>query len=392
MNNMNSSSDFGTKPKIVRPDKSTRGNVSPVWDRRYNVWRYKWRTSRAIGNGKALKREGTKTKQADAWASVKKANEVLAGLHHDRARGWTVERWCRYVLDESHEFGEHLANSTRYTYSLILAKHVYPSIGHVCLSDLVKETHIDALRSDLRFRMPKSWYKPLVVLRRCLDEAFPSLIPYNPVGKLRMKRQGSDSKRDFIALEDVAEILSVVKGTWLAGPFYAATRYGMRRGEICGLRKSDLDRKKGILNITNQRYPSKGGTMDTAPKWGSVGQVPLQPEIAAYADAQQGPLPYVFLGARGKPLDPRTLSNCVRKLFDELDITCDDGSKASLHNLRKTWVTLASSLGVSQKTRMSVVRHKSDEAHGKYDCPMLEEQKEALRRIDAAINEAEQAE
>jgi len=44
---------------------------------------------------------------------------------------------------------------------------------------------------------------------------------------------------------------AISAGHWSAGPIYAATSLGLRKGEICGLKRTDLS--DGVLTLQRQR-------------------------------------------------------------------------------------------------------------------------------------------
>ena len=66
------------------------------------------------------------------------------------------------------------------------------------------------------------------------------LIPYYP------------SIAAFYTAEEVKKLLESVKGTSLETVVYLASWFGLRRGEIVGLRWSSIDLERGVLSITEK--------------------------------------------------------------------------------------------------------------------------------------------
>ncbi len=135
---------------------------------------------------------------------------------------------------------------------------------------------------------------------------------------------------------------------------------GLRLGELCALKWSDIDLAGQTLAIrrTVQRlYVENAGTktalVETSPKSGnSKREIPLQDIIARLLARHQNGKEYVFGGDR--PLDPRTMQNHYRKILQEAGL-----SYKNFHTLRHTYATNCIEGGTDVKSLSEMLGHSS---------------------------------
>src|SRR5712692_9614987 len=80
-----------------------------------------------------------------------------------------------------------------------------------------------------------------------------------------------------LRMEEIARVLEHVPALWR--PFTATAIYGgLRKGELCGLRKSDVDLDAGMITVrcSYDRETTKGGHADV---------IPIAPALAPYLQA-----------------------------------------------------------------------------------------------------------
>lgn len=131
---------------------------------------------------------------------------------------------------------------------------------------------------------------------------------------------------------------------------------GMRLGEICALKRTDIDVQESTITVqrTVQRIRNiNGGTrlMIGTPKTEqSCRIIPIPDALAKELSAQSGE--YIFGGS--KPLDPRTLQRHFSKLMHGAGI-----KNGRFHTLRHTFATTLIESGVDIKTVSSLLGHSS---------------------------------
>jgi integrase len=144
---------------------------------------------------------------------------------------------------------------------------------------------------------------------------------------------------------------------------------GLRRGELCGLRWSDVDFANRVLHVTRTRLVVDGSAVDSEPKT-SAGRrsIPLDDRLVtllevhkdhqviesqaadpAYLDAG-----YLLADELGRPIHPDTLS----RRFDGL-VAKSKLPRLTIHGLRHTAATLMLSDGVPTKIVSEMLGHSS---------------------------------
>jgi integrase len=143
-------------------------------------------------------------------------------------------------------------------------------------------------------------------------------------------------------------------------PMYAAfvllILYGLRRGEVLGLRWTDIDRDAQVIRVRQQLQRVRGelhlGSVKTRaghrdlPLLGIARQA-LEIQFARQARSQADmgtawpDTDLVFTTRTGRPIEPRNLVRSFRRICDDNDIRA-----ITVHHLRHTVASLLNALGV----------------------------------------------
>jgi integrase len=112
------------------------------------------------------------------------------------------------------------------------------------------------------------------------------------------KRRVPKRKPDYLRADEVPRVLAALDDRWR--PLFATAVYtGMRRGELLGLRKGDLDLAAGLITITrsHQRNIAKGDHAET---------IPISTELLPYLRVaiKRSPSDLVFPKADGSRMRP----------------------------------------------------------------------------------------
>lgn len=319
------------------------------------------RRQRQVGNF-ATKRE--------AQAAL---NEALAGLQKgtyvapskQTVRDF-LETWIETVKPE-------LAITAWTNYSEVLRSYVLPYVGSVRLADLspmdIKRWHGELLDHGRRDGTPLAVNSVKLahrVLHRALADGVRwNVLPANPASSVRVPK-GEHKEMSVWTSEEARRFLDSLEHDRLRALWELALHTGMRRGELAGLRWSDVDLEKATLTISQQRTTAGSETVTMAPKARSQRQLLLaDPTVSSLRDhldrqtiertmagvawVESG---YIFVDESGEPLLPQRIT----KMFAAA-ITRADVPTIRLHDVRHTMATNALAAGIHPKVVQEQLGH-----------------------------------
>lgn len=133
--------------------------------------------------------------------------------------------------------------------------------------------------------------------------------------------------------------------------FALACFAGLRRGEVLGLRRGDIDLDAGLIRVERQRVRVKGQLV-TAPPKSSAGVriVPISPELAPIlCKAVRNLLPAAYL----VPISPETLG----RRWSTAQKTAGIKTPYRIHDLRHTYATRLVLEGINLRVLQYVIGH-----------------------------------
>lgn len=225
------------------------------------------RYARVIRTARGAKREARAALQQ---LEVEVANG-LVGLE-DPSVSDLLGRW----LDHVKALGR--SPSTLYNYRNCIARELVPVIGTIRLSKLTAG-HLDQLYSSLRERglAPATIRQVHAIIRAALHQAVRwGLVARNVASlasapPLPQREQHPPTADEVLALIRAAEDLDSMFGLYVR--LVAAT--GMRRGEACGLRWTDIDLDSGRVIVQRSHLALPGSVGDHPTKTRSMRTVTL---------------------------------------------------------------------------------------------------------------------
>jgi len=219
--------------------------------------------------------------------------------------------------------------------------------------------HIEAFEADLqkegyvKGRKRGQSLAPQTVLHahRTLSQALAHAVKTgvlfkNPAEQVKPPRLPSREIKILIKPE-VATLLRAAEPTWLYLPVLVAVTTGMRRGELLGLRWSDIDLKAAWLTVNQSLERVKGKTVFKSPKTTTSRRTITLPALTIEALKEHratqaverlrlglGKPELVFSHSEGSPMDP----DSITKAFDRL-IKAAGVRRITFHGLRHTHIS-----------------------------------------------------
>ena len=186
--------------------------------------------------------------------------------------------------------------------------------------------------------------------------------------------------------DEASRFLEATRATPYHLAFALLMLYGLRRGEVLGLRWEDINLVTGEVYIRQQIQHVKG-VLYEAPLKTKAGKRNL-PLLSVVRDLLETRRPQsgdrtglVFTAQDGTPFRPQTLSRAFVRLSRENKLRA-----IRLHDLRHTANTLLKKLGVSARDRQLILGHADiSTTQGIYEHDDMESRRENLERIERLL-------
>lgn len=268
----------------------------------------------------------------------------------------------------------HVRATTAYRYAWFIDRYIKPAIGDVPLRRL-RADHLDSLYESLAAtggRMgdglaPKTILEVHMILWAALDAAVErELIVRNVAHGTRARRRvpARAAARAWNA-QELSAFLAEARGHRLYPALHLAAHTAMRRGELVGLKWSDLDRARSRVSISRTLQSVAGRPVEFGVKTPTSRRtVDLDSQTLRELDRWRrrlrrdglpcGPDDWMFCNASGRFLNPQSVS----QLFDRL-VGRTSLARIRFHDLRHTHATLLIVAGVPVK----VVSERLGHAH-----------------------------
>ncbi|MFV2083045.1 tyrosine-type recombinase/integrase [Micromonospora sp. LOL_021] len=235
------------------------------------------------------------------------------------------------------------------------------------------------------------------VLRNALQHAMREELVSRNVAKLVRVPSPRYKVGKGLSVEQARTLIAAAEGHRLYALYVVAATMGLRRGELLGLRWSDLDLDNGTVSIaqTVQRAGGKLHLQDTKtedsesvlplPDWTWMvlldHQQDQQRERDRLAEVWEDH-DLVFPSERGTPMEPRNLNRHFAALRDKAGL-----SDVRLHDFRHTVVSLLMELGVPPHVVQAIARHADVKITLKiYAHANLDVMRQALGKLDGRLS------
>lgn len=305
-----------------------------------------------------------------------------------RLHEW-MERWLEF------DCKKRVRVSSYQTYLRSYQKHILPALGNFSLNSLTSEDiqcFVEQL--DENGLAPATVQGIYRLLSSGLCTAFEEgLIPKNPCRRLRVAKRVHNEQR-VLSPAELARIHKIAeKEANLAALLGLHT--GIRLGEICALRWTDIDWDRQTLSIRRsvqrisehaQCEQRRTRLLVGAPKSrGSQRCLPLSAKLLA--QLQQGfehKTSDYILGSNAHPIDPRTIQRQFKRLALRAGI-----QDVHFHTLRHSFATRLLHLGIDIKTVSMLLGHSSARTTLEfYAHSQLEEQRNAVEKFSVHLTQS----
>ncbi|WP_418790343.1 site-specific integrase [Phosphitispora sp. TUW77] len=242
--------------------------------------------------GKKQKWISTKTKDKNKAKVV--LRDILTKMENDLYIDPTKVKFLDFMDDWLNlVISKEIEKTTLESYQLTYKSHIKPYFQklNLSLSDLktihlqkyINEKHENGRRDGKGGLGGNTLRKHKILLKSCLDYAVKMrLIGKNPIDNVVLPKKDKFTGSYYNA-EQIERLLEIVKNTPIETPVFLTVYYGFRRGEVLGLKWSDVDFKEGTITINNTRVRYSKVSVDKSPKTEkSRRTLPLMKLVSSY--------------------------------------------------------------------------------------------------------------
>jgi integrase len=283
-----------------------------------------------------------------------------------------------YLDEWIEDFALHHRPRSVATYRWAIDVHIVPALGNEDVrhirTPMLRKFFNKLARQGLA---PKSIGLIRTVIRQALEQMVDdSVFEYNPADRAKGPTIDKQTTGKALTIDQVAALVEATRGDRLDVALRLCFSFGLRRGEVCGLRWRDIDLDNGMLTIngtlgyvpgsgllwgdakteSGQRSFKLPQSLVAALRWQRTRQEAERKAMGdKWAPVDGDDADYVFVGARlGKPLNPNILYNAFKRAAKAIGL---EGFR--LHDMRHSAASFLHVQRAPKKTINAFMGHAS---------------------------------
>lgn len=302
----------------------------------------------------------------------KKMTELKYKLQHGifvESTKITLNNWFQTWIDEYKK--NRVKIGTYYNYKKYYESIIRNRLGSMYIAD-IKGVHIQKLYNDLvKEEYALSSIKIVsAVLNGCMQQALRNgLVERNPVKLAELPRRTEKTVKQALSKSEQALFMEYAKESYLYLFFAVMLRTGMRNGELRGLKYSDLDKKKNVIQVQRTlKYIEGQGYIEDTPKTvASKRDIPLTEDILQLIEMQRKYWGfkvekldrYLFCNENGEPLSRDRVKAELQRIIKQIREDGYDFPYITPHTFRHTFATRAIEAGMPPQVLKTILGHSS---------------------------------
>ena len=322
------------------------GNIRKRKDGR---WEGRYTIGRDPKTGKAVIKNVLGRTQAEVKEKLKRAIDESRGLDIINSGEYTVGKWLDLWYESYAKVK--MRPSSYLTYRGYIDNHIKPYIGNISLSKLttldlqtlykklLTEGRVDRIEAK---KQPKGLSAKTVrnihqIISSALKLAVEQrLIARNPADGCALPK-AERKEMQTLPVEQLASFLREAKDSGVFALYYIDLTTGLRRGELLGLKWSDIDLEKGDLRVQRQIGRIDGKIMEMPLKTKNAYRtLPLSADAIDVLMQQRrktGNSEWVFPSPTGGPMSPDSVLHMLHRVLKRAGLP-----KVRFHDLRHPYV------------------------------------------------------
>lgn len=340
---------------MARKGENIRKRSDGRWEGRYIIYENDVKKVKSIyaPTYREAKQKLIQQKNLVAEQELLHSKEIQVNLESILTIEKVAEEW---LIHTETQLEKEIKYSTFIKYKYIYQHYIKDIFGDSTLETLSDEYVLQHLDNSLSQSTTRSMY---CVLNHILDFASSKY----QISRRVLKRTAVKSSKNFIDVLNISEQTQLIQCLQCDMDIYKLGIYiclftGLRLGEVCALRWSDIDMRCKLLHVnqTVQRIQTtdddtKTTLLETSPKsFYSQREIPISDQLCVLLQEFECCDKYVLNG--NTPLEPRTMQNRFKKCLKQAGIR-----NTNFHTLRHTFATNCIQMGADIKSVSEVLGH-----------------------------------
>ena len=348
--------------------KKRANGEGSIRKRKDGRWEGRYTAGHDPATGKTIYKNVLGKTQAEVKEKLKRAIEDSAKLDMSKVGQYTVGQWMDVWFENYAKIK--VRPSSHQTYRGYIENHIKPNIGSIPLNKLTSlelqkfykkllgNGRVERIESK---KQPKGLSAKTVrninqIISSALNLAIEQkLLLTNPADACALPKL-EHREMKTLPVEQLASFLREAKESGVFEMYYIELATGLRRGELLGLKWSDIDLEHGSLRVQRQIARIDGEIVEAPLKTKNAYRtLPLSADAIDVLKTQKkkcGNSQYVFPSPTGGPISPDSVLHMLHRVLKRAGLP-----KVRFHDLRHTFATLALQNGVDIKTVSGMLGH-----------------------------------
>ena len=348
--------------------KKRANGEGSIRKRKDGRWEGRYTAGHDPATGKTIYKNVLGKTQAEVKEKLKRAIEDSAKLDMSKVGQYTVGQWMDVWFENYAKIK--VRPSSHQTYRGYIENHIKPNIGSIPLNKLTSlelqkfykkllgNGRVERIESK---KQPKGLSAKTVrninqIISSALNLAIEQkLLLTNPADACALPKL-EHREMKTLPVEQLASFLREAKESGVFEMYYIELATGLRRGELLGLKWSDIDLEHGNLRVQRQIARIDGEIVEGPLKTKNAYRtLPLSADAIDVLKTQKkkcGNSQYVFPSPTGGPISPDSVLHMLHRVLKRAGLP-----KVRFHDLRHTFATLALQNGVDIKTVSGMLGH-----------------------------------
>jgi integrase len=233
-------------------------------------------------DGRQVTRHFDRKVDAEGWLAEQTLGRRRGSAVDSRGAQVTVEGYGRRYLER---YGVNLAENTAELYEHLFTKHIVPRLGAAAVGELTTED-VDTWFGGLRAAVPSTAAKAYRLLRQIMNSAVEDGLRAGSPCRIKNGGREPESDRPSVSVGEVAALSEAMPANLRLAVLLACWT-SLRRGEILGLRRRDIDVEAGAVTIRQTKVVTVKNHIVVTEPTSSAGQriVHIPPHVLTSVQA-----------------------------------------------------------------------------------------------------------